>query len=109
MIRVTLLQKDGLLAGFECRGHAGYAPAGEDIVCAAVSVLTTTCVNAMETVAGVTPRVSSGEGRLSMRLRPGDRSGDAQVILRTLRQGLGDIAEQYPEYVSLSEKIIMEE
>ena len=51
MIRVTFLQKDGLLAGFECRGHAGYAPAGEDIVCAAVSVLTTTCVNAMETVA----------------------------------------------------------
>ena len=34
---------------------------------------------------------------------------DAQVILKALRQGLGDIAEQYPEYVSLSEKIIMEE
>ena len=48
MIRVSLRTENGLFTGFACKGHAGYAAAGKDIVCAAVSALTTTCVNALE-------------------------------------------------------------
>ena len=32
----------------ECNGHAGYAEYGEDIVCAAVSVLTINTINSIE-------------------------------------------------------------
>ncbi len=34
--------------GFTCHGHAGYADKGEDIVCAALSVLTINTVNSLE-------------------------------------------------------------
>ena len=53
---------EGRYTGFEVKGHSGYAEAGSDIVCAAVSILTTTCVNAMESVAGGGAQPSGGEG-----------------------------------------------
>ena len=38
MTTVTVFRRpDGSLSGFDCRGHANYADAGEDIVCAAIS------------------------------------------------------------------------
>ena len=103
MIRVTLHQKGGALTGFECRGHAGYAEAGRDVVCAAVSALTITCVNALETVAGVKPLVRAAEGRMLLAL-PKGAGRDAQVILLSLRQGLRDLQDQYPRHLRLIEK-----
>ena len=102
MIRVTLYRENGLLTGFECRGHADFAAYGQDIVCAAVSVLTTTCVNALETVAHVEAKVSAREGNMVVHLPP-DSGHDAQVILAAMRQGLSDIAEQYPKNLQLIE------
>lgn len=102
MIRVTLHEKEGEILSFECKGHAGFAEAGRDIVCAAVSVLTTTCVNALETVAGVRPQVEARSGLMLVSL-PRGAGRDAQVILKTLRQGLRDLREEYPEYLQLTE------
>ena len=88
MIRAVLYQAGGQLTGFSVRGHAGYAPEGSDIVCAAVSVLTTTCVNALESVAGVVPEVHGGEdGFLEAALHAGwqgfwfSRSGKLAAFL----------------------------
>ena len=39
----------GKIRGFKCLGHAGYADAGEDIVCAAVSILVINTVNSIQT------------------------------------------------------------
>ncbi len=102
MIRITLFHQGEAITGFECTGHAGYAEAGSDIVCAAVSVLTTTCANALETVAGITPQVKAASGKMALSLPPGS-GHDAQVILKSLRQGLRDIQEQYPDYLLLTE------
>ncbi len=103
MIRLTLHQTDGQLTGFECVGHAGFAEAGSDIVCAAVSILTTTCANALETVAGAAPRVQASSGRMILSL-PANAGRDAQVILKSMRQGLRDLAEEYPRYFQLIER-----
>ena len=103
MIRLTLHQKDGLFIGFECLGHAGYAEEGHDIVCAAVSILTTTCANALETVAGVRPQVQAEPGKMILSV-PRDAGHDAQVILKAMRQGLSDLAEEYPRYFQLIER-----
>ncbi len=102
MIRVTLHRKGDLITGFECTGHAGFAQAGSDIVCAAVSILTTTCVNALETVAGLTPQVLAAPGKMTLAL-PDGSGHDAQVILKTMRQGLKDLTDAYPDYVLLKE------
>ena len=102
MIRVALRSQDECITGFDVKGHAGYAEAGQDIVCAAVSVLTTTCVNALETVAGVKPTVKTSDGRMRV-VVPRNSGHDAQVILQTLRQGLRDLAEHYSRYILLNE------
>ena len=43
MTKVTIFKQQGLYKGFEVSGHSGYADAGEDIVCAAISALTINC------------------------------------------------------------------
>ena len=45
MTKVTIFKQQGLYKGFEVSGHSGYADAGEDIVCAAISALTINCIN----------------------------------------------------------------
>ncbi len=102
MIRFALHWKGDLITGFECTGHAGFAQAGSDIVCAAVSILTTTCANALETVAGLKPQVKASSGRMTLSL-PDGGGHDAQVILKAMRQGLKDLTDAYPDYLLLKE------
>ena len=110
MIRIVFRRNsDGQFTGYSAKGHAGYAEAGADIVCAAVSVLGATCVNSLESVCGVVPLLEeNGDGALAFRLpHPLDaaRQHDAQVLLRALEQGLRDVAEQFPQYIRLSYKM----
>ena len=102
MIRVTIRSRKGGITGFDCQGHAGFSDYGKDIVCAAVSVLTTTCDNALETVAATDAEVQAKEGSMTVRLPEGS-AHDAQVILRAMRQGLRDVAEAYPDHLQLIE------
>ena len=94
--------EDRWLTGFECYGHAGFAQEGSDIVCAAVSILTITCANALETVAKVKPLEISKPGKMILKL-PDGCGRDAQVILLTLRQGMRDLAREYSQYLVLNE------
>lgn len=47
MIRITLIQKENELEQIKLRGHAMYDDYGKDIVCAGVSSILTTTVNAI--------------------------------------------------------------
>ena len=105
MISAILYQgKDGLNA---CRiiGHSGQAEAGRDIVCAAVSILGCTCVNALESVCGIVPLVTENEeGVLVFRLpelNP-EENAKAQILMGALKQGLSDLADAYPRNVKLT-------
>ena len=102
MTTVTLFYSEGKLTGFMCKGHAGFARAGKDIVCAAVSVLSTTCANALESVAGVTPKVEAEDGYMKIMLPEGCDNHDAQVILRTFEQGMRDIEASYSKYIQIT-------
>ena len=105
MISATLYQgKDGLTA---CRitGHSGQAEAGRDIVCAAVSILGCTCVNAMESVCGIIPLVTENEeGLLAFQLPEitPEENAKAQILMGALKQGLTDLADAYPRNVTLT-------
>ena len=96
--------KDGLTA---CRitGHSGQAEAGRDIVCAAVSILGCTCVNAMESVCGIIPLVTENEeGLLAFQLPEitPEENAKAQILMGALKQGLTDLADAYPRNVTLT-------
>ena len=96
--------EDGYTA---CRitGHSGQAEAGNDIVCAAVSILGCTCVNSLESVCGLIPEVTQNEeGMLEFRLPEmlPEENAKAQILMGALKQGLTDLADTYPQNVKLT-------
>jgi hypothetical protein len=106
MTKVSVVSQGGRITSLICEGHAGDAEAGGNIVCAAVSILTQNCVNALEAVAGVAPltRVDEERALIDITLPPlsATQDHDAQVILRTTVLGLTDIANAYPALVKLT-------
>ncbi len=96
--------------GFEITGHAGYADHGEDIVCAAVSVLGYTALNALVEIAGLNKEdmqveIRETEGFMKVLLQDeiieGNSSRDIQIILETLDVGIKTVIESYPEYITI--------
>jgi len=105
VITTTLFVKQDSLIGFHTVGHAGTAPSGQDLVCAAVSVLTQNTANALEFFLGAAYiSVVVKDGDLEVILKeplPAGGHHDAQVILQTLNLGLKDLEDTYPKYLKL--------
>jgi len=100
MIRFEILQRGQQVTGFRVQGHAGYAESGNDIVCAAVSVLVYNAINSCERFAGTTLDVSDAGDVLACRL-PSQPSEAVRLLMNSLFYGIEQIAEQYPEFVRL--------
>ncbi len=105
MIVVSLEKDSGNeLSGFIVKGHALYAPHGEDIVCSAVSVLTQTAVLALKELVGAELKVSITEGNMVCRVIP---SGDAvkrektSLILESMLLGLRETEKSYPDFLKI--------
>ena len=102
MITAILYRENGRYTGYRASGHSGYAEAGSDIICAAVSILGCTCVNAMEKLLGVVATVHHHhDGLLSFDLpeTAGEQAAGTQLLIGALHQGLTDLQEAYPKYV----------
>lgn len=90
-------------------GHANYANKGEDIVCAAVSVLAQTTLMSLKEVIKIKENklnyhIDNEKGYLKVELLPDiseDKLRDAQIVLKTLIVGLESIIIGYPEYITL--------
>ena len=108
MVTTILLVKQGSYVGFHTVGHAGEAIKalpGQDLVCAAVSVLTQNTANSLEFFLGeacVSVVVNDGDLKVIL-IDPLPDGGhhDAQVILQTLNLGLKDLEDTYPKYLRL--------
>ena len=50
MTHIKIFRQNKSIIGFECSGHTGYDVEGSDIVCAAISTLTLTCILGLEKV-----------------------------------------------------------
>lgn len=100
MITARLFQNsDKQYWGFQIEGHAGYAEEGEDIICAAVSVLTLNTANSIEALTKADPVCSMEDGFLSCSV-PALRKDshiypDVTLLLDSLALGLKSIAETY--------------
>lgn len=100
MIRFDIVQRGPSVLGFRVEGHAGFAEAGNDIVCAAVSVLVYNTINSCERFAGTTLDVSDVGDTLRCRL-PSQPVDGVRLLVNSLFYGIEQIAEQYPEFVRL--------
>ena len=108
MIHITIFKnKKKEFTGFKTRGHAGYSDEGQDIVCAAASVLVINTINAIEKFTEVNASTVSDdtEGVIEYSIS-GKVSKEAELLLKTMVNGLQDMAddENYTEYIDLTFK-----
>ena len=83
------------------RGHAGYALSGQDIVCAGVTALTQTLVEAIEGLTGNEIKYDMSPGRVDIKIKDPDE--DAQLLMDSFLVGIEMIADEFPEYVRVEE------
>lgn len=110
MIRATVARTVWAsgVTGYEVKaeGHAGAGEYGQDIVCAAVSVLLQTLANEVTEAAragllavGV---VAHGDGWMKVEMTPTDQTQDmADAWVELVQDGIDALAESYPENVEL--------
>ena len=104
MIEITVFTKRDEYVGIESRGHAGYAEAGKDIICAAVSALMINTVNAIEAFTNDKFSCEQQDGYLEFHL-PGATGEKSELLIKALVMGLTGIQENYGEkYIKIDFK-----
>lgn len=91
MIRVRFRKN-----AMEATGHAGFAPKGEDLVCAAFSMLVFTLEANLRQIDPPGLEIISGPGEIKMRW---NESAKAEQALRFTQRGVNLLAEKYPQWV----------
>ena len=107
MIKAVLFRDGDSLIGCRIEGHSDWSEEGNDIVCAAVSILGCTCVNALESVCQIIPDVTENDSGIIAFDLPEITEVEnekAQILMGALKQGLKDLQAEFPQNVTLSIK-----
>ncbi len=105
MIRARLsLDSGGAIAAFGASGHAERGARGDDIVCAAFTVLARTAYRSLEALPGIGLQGSASRpGSLDFSVTRPPRDRELAVgIAVFLSIGLGDLARDYPDAVAVT-------
>ena len=102
----TVWNDDKISYEVKAKGHAGAGKYGQDIVCAAVSVLVQTLANEVEEAARAGTvalgAVAHGDGWMKVEVTPTRESCDmVEAWVELVQDGLDALAESYPENVEL--------
>lgn len=88
--------------GITITGHSGYAPPGQDIICAAVSTLVQTLICSIEklTIDKIEYSLQSGNAEI----RFGNLSDAARFLVDSFFVGILGVAEGNERYVQIKEE-----
>ena len=98
--------EDDRITGFSVSGHSGYAEAGKDIVCAAISAVVTMAEATINEVCGAKAkvRVKEEDARVTLTLPAScDEEESVQAVLAGMMLTLVSLAEQHPDYIEVLE------
>ena len=98
--------KENYIKRYKISGHANYADHGQDIVCAAVSILGQTILLSLGKVVGLEKdlKYKIQDGFLDVKLpKEIDNSilEKTQIVLDTFLIGIKSLIDSYPEYIKL--------
>ena len=68
MTKIVFFRSGGSFYGFEEQGHSGYADAGQDVLCAALSAMTMLIINTIEVAYASDVDYSIDEGATNIRV-----------------------------------------
>ena len=98
--------EDDRITGFSVSGHSGYAEAGADIVCAAVSAVVTMAEATINDVCGAKAkvRVKVEDARVTLTLPAScDEEETVQAVLAGMMLTLVSLRDDYPDYIEVLE------
>lgn len=88
------------LDGITIDGHAGYAEAGKDIVCAGVTALTENLIDSIESLTEDTIQYEISPGRVDIHYM--NLSEYAKLLVDSFFLGISGISQDFPEYVKIT-------
>ncbi len=97
----------GQIVSFEISGHANAGPYGSDLVCAAVSALSVSAVNGIESLAGFQPMTELNDeedGYLSFEILRDitqEQTNIAQILLENLLLSLQTMEQEYTDFITI--------
>ena len=106
MTRCEFFTEDDRITGFSISGHSGYAEAGSDIVCAAISAVVTMAEATINEVCGAKAkvRVKEEDARVTLTLPASCEEEDSiQAALTGLMVYLIGLRDDYSDYIEVLE------
>ena len=106
MTRCEFFTEDDRITGFSVSGHSGYAEAGQDIVCAAISAIVTMAEATINDVCGTKAkvRVKEEDARITLTLPAAcDEEESVQAVLAGMLLTLCNMRDEYPDYIEVLE------
>ncbi len=106
MTRCEFFTEDDRITGFTVSGHSGYAEAGSDIVCAAISAVVTMAEATINDVCGAKAkvRVKHDDARITLTLPAScDEEETVQAVLAGMMLTLCSLRDDYPDYIEVLE------
>ena len=106
MTKCEFFTEQDRITGFSVSGHSGYAEAGADIVCAAISAIVTMAEATINDVCGAKAkvRVKEADARITLTLPAScDEEESVQAVLAGMLITLCNLREQYPDYIEVLE------
>ena len=100
MTTATFYSRDGRWCGFRLEGHSDDVPAGESILCAAVSSAAYLTANTVTEVCGCAASAEERDGFLSLSVSEADVPR-CQTALEGFHLHMKMLQEQYPDNILL--------
>jgi uncharacterized protein YsxB (DUF464 family) len=103
MTTIRFYRSQDRFSGFSCQGHSGYADAGEDIVCAAITSAIRLAECTINDVLNAQAQVQVKEktAEISLQLPAGNPGGDA--VMQGLFLYLTELSKENPHHLSVLE------
>ena len=106
MTRCEFFMEEDRITGFSISGHSGYAEAGQDIVCAAISAVVTMAEATINDICGAKAkvRVKDADARITLTLPAScDEEDTVQAVLAGMMLTLCNMRDDYPDYIEVLE------
>lgn len=106
MTKCEFFTEGDRITGFSVSGHSGYAEAGSDIVCAAITAVVTMAEATINDVCGAKAkvRVKDADARITLTLPAScDEEESVQAVLAGMLLTLCSLRDDYPDYIEVLE------
>lgn len=106
MTVIKIFKEKNNILSLECNGHTGYAEAGKDIVCSAVSTILGSCFLGLAQVVKINLEHKQNEkkGFFSLKIGknvPKEQMERAQILLETAVLSLMELANSYKNFITV--------